>query len=159
MCTQFSSRTVYVVPFEPPFIYNNICTSVILTSYIPVYVFVYAIQLFVLIVSFVTFSSIRYRDIPAWLRKGLPGVFWPEHEWTSQDTAPRDLLKSTEIVSFDILNHLAVFATFGMSSPFLGVLMLLSVTLKLFMWRVVIGRFVQSRLPGMWDGAGPPPPR
>jgi len=126
-------------------LYNNLCTSTILTSYIPVYVFVYTIQLLVSILVVVVLTSVEYTSLPAWLQKGLHGVFWPGHEWVSDLLVPRDLLKATEIISFDILSHLAVFVTFGISCPYLAVILIFSVCLKLYMWRMIIGRFVYSR--------------
>jgi hypothetical protein len=126
-------------------LYNNLCTSTILTSYIPVYVFVYAIQLLVSMLLMVVLTSVEYSSIPAWLQKGLHGVFWPGHEWISDRIVPRDLLKATEIISFDILSHLAVFVTFGISSPYLAAILIFSVCLKLYLWRLVIGRFAHSR--------------
>jgi len=144
-CGLESKRTVYISPLRPPFLYNNLCTSTILTSYIPVYLFVYAIQLLVSVLLVVVLTSIEYTSLPAWLRKGLHGVFWPGHEWISDSTKPRDLLKATEIISFDILNHLAVFVTFGISSPYLALILIFSVCLKLYIWRLIIGRFVYAR--------------
>jgi hypothetical protein len=126
-------------------LYNNLCTSTILTSYIPVYVFVYAIQLLVSVLLVVVLTSVEYTSLPRWLQKGLHGVFWPGHEWISDRIVPRDLLKATEIISFDILNHLAVFVTFGISSPYLAVILIFSVCLKLYIWRMIIGRFAYTR--------------
>jgi hypothetical protein len=146
VCAQEAIRTVYVSPLRPPFLYNNLCTSTILTSYIPVYVFEYAIQLLVSILLVTILTSIEYSSFPIWLQKGLHGVFWPNQQWIKDFIVPRDLLKATEIISFDILNHLAVFVTFGISSPFLAVILIFSVCLKLHLWRMIIGRFVYSRL-------------
>jgi hypothetical protein len=144
-CLQESTRTVFVTPLRPPFLYNNLCTSTILTSYIPVYVFVYAIQLFVVVLQVAVLTSLEYSSFPKLLQKGLHGVFWPNHEWVLSRIVPRDILKVTEIISFDILNHLAVFVTFGISSPYLALILIVSVCLKLYMWRVMIGRFAYIR--------------
>ena len=145
VCLGEGIRTELIKPFQPPFLYNNLCTSTILTKYIPVYVFVYSIQLFVSILMVVLLTSVDYTSLPRLLRKGLHGVFWPNHEWVSSGIVPRDILKAPEIISFDILSHLAIFLTFGISSPYLALILIFSVCLKLYMWRVVIGRFVFVR--------------
>lgn len=143
---EVSTRIVYVSPLRPPFLYNNLCTSTILTKYIPVYVFVYAIQLLVSVLQVIVLTSVDYGRIPRLLHRGLHGVFWPGHVWNANSIVPRDILKATEIISFDILNHLAVFTTFGLSSPYLAFILILSVWLKLRVWRVMISRFVYTRL-------------
>jgi hypothetical protein len=145
VCLSEGFRTELIKPFQPPFLYNNLCTSTILTKYIPVYVFVYSIQLFVSILMVVLLTSVVYTSLPRLLRKGLHGVFWPNHEWVSSGIVPRDILKAPEIISFDILSHLAIFLTFGISCPYLVLILIFSVCLKLYMWRVVIGRFVFVR--------------
>lgn len=150
-CGEEATRTVYVSPLRPPFSYNNLCTSTILTNYIPVYVFVYAIQLLVIVLQVTVLASVKYTSLPKLLQRGLHGVFWPNHEWVSSRVEPRGILKATEIVSFDILNHLAVFLTFGISSPYLALILIISVCLKLYMWRVVIGRFTYVRSPPSID--------
>ena len=109
------------------------------------YVFAYALQLLVSLLLVVVLTFVDYSRVPAWLQKGLHGVFWPGHEWVSSRVVPRDVLKATEIISFDILGHLAVFVTFGISSPYLALILIFSVCLKLYMWRVIIGRFVYIR--------------
>ena len=108
------------------------------------YVFVYAIQLLVSMILLAMVTLVEYASLPRWLQKGMHGVFWPNHEW-AVCTKPRDILKAPEIISFDILNHLAVFVTFGISSPYLALILIFSVCLKLYMWRVMIGRFVFVR--------------
>ena len=146
MCVSESFRTVYVSPIQPPFLYNNQCTSTILTRFIPVYVFMYAIQFVVTLFLATMLTLVRYNSIPHWMRKVLPGVFWPYHDWDHDNNiSPRDMLKTTQIISFDILNHLTIFITFGIACPYLALILLVAVTLKLSMWRLIISRFVYER--------------
>lgn len=64
----------------------------------------------------------------------------------SDDNAePRKLLKANRIVTSDVLNHLLVFFTFGLCSPFLALIMLLVVAMKHVMWITILGRFVYCR--------------
>ena len=145
ICTGEALRTVYVSPLQPPFLYNSQCTSTILTSYIPVYIFVYVIQVCVTISLVAISNSVEYKHLPEWVVGRVQGVLWSEHEWVCSRSCPGEVMKATKIICFDILNHLAVLATFGISSPYLVLILYLAVTLKLYMWRVKIGQFVYQR--------------
>ena len=66
---------------------------------------------------------------------------------------PLKMLKANRIISSDILNNLLVFCTFGICSPFLAAIMLVSVSLKHHMWVMLLGRFVHTRVTAA-SGAG-----
>lgn len=73
-----------MAPLIPPFSYNNLCSSVVLTSYIPVFLFVYSIQIIVPIVYVCFFTSITYASVPNAFQKVIQGVFWPAH-WEKRE--------------------------------------------------------------------------
>lgn len=145
-CALYAVGTVSVAPLVPPFSYNNMCSSVILTNFIPVYILVYAIAVVTPILFVLVFTSFKVSNFPSQVSNGLiPGIFWPDH-WTNQPPTeslkPYNLLKVYRIVSFDVLNHFLVFFTFGLCSPFLALSIILAVFLKHNMWQMLLGRFV-----------------
>lgn len=169
-CNAYTILQADVAPLIPPFSYNNLCSSTLVTVFIPVYVFVYCIELVISPVYVLVFMNTKYSQYSAHIKRAfLHGVFWPQH-WEEEggsatepiDTSPttpgaivnnadnradpRKLLKTNRIVTIDVLNNFLVFFTFGMCSPFLAVLMLVSVTMKYAMWITVIGRFVRIRV-------------
>ena len=171
-CTTFGTRVMEVAPLVPPFSYNNLCTSMILTSYIPVFIFIYAVHILLPIVSMVVFASVDTPvRFPAFVRIVTQGVFWPDY-WqcgdghneaikctesgsisTIEENAdskshpkPIELLKADRIISSDILSHMLIFFTFGLCSPLLSAAIFVAASLKHQMWIILLGRFVDKRL-------------
>jgi hypothetical protein len=123
---------------------------------------VYSFQVLLPIVLVCVFTSSEYSHFPKPLHKVLSGVFWPEHwrrescpvsaagaaagESESPYAEPIKMLKANRIISSDILNHLLILCTFGICSPFLALIMVVSVSLKHRMWVVLLGRFVHTRV-------------
>jgi hypothetical protein len=68
-----------VVPFVPPFVYNHMCSSSLLTRYLPVLIFSYCIQIcFPIGISYVV-SRFPYKALPWWIKLTQPGILWPTH--------------------------------------------------------------------------------
>ena len=169
-CRDYGVQTVEVVPLIPPFSYNNLCSSVLLTSFIPVYILVSSFQALVPLIQVCLFTSSKYTSFPKPLRKVLFGIFWPDYWKENQSSAsanggaddndydaqaePLKLLKSNRIITTDILCPLLIFCTFGISSPFLALIMLVSVSLKHHMWLLMLGRFVHTRVTAAAATAG-----
>jgi hypothetical protein len=134
-----------------------------------VYILMHSFQVLLPIFLVCVFTSNRYTSFPKSLRRVLNGLFWPEH-WNRGESTndscsdstgmygtsaePFLLLKANRIISSDILNHLLVFCTFGICSPFLAIIMVVSVSLKHLMWVVLIGRFVHYRVTGADSTSG-----
>jgi hypothetical protein len=111
---------------------------VLLTSYIPVLVIGYAIQLVASCALPLVFSQVgRVCSVSSLSvlidRKFTHGIVWPEF-WASSESAaqasnteetleknPAMLLNSKSMLCFDILNNLMVMLTFGLCSPVLAV--------------------------------------
>ena len=161
-CLLYATTDIEVAPLIPPYSYNNLCSSVLLTSYIPVFLLVYSIQILVPIVYICLFTTTMYTSVPKLLRKVIQGVFWPDY-WLKNETVtdmsagggptqaqegraePVKLLKAERIISSDILSHLLLFFTFGMCSPFLSLAIVLAASLKQRMWIMLLGRFLALR--------------
>ena len=138
-------------PLIPPFTYNNQCGSVVLTSYIPVFLLGYSIQL---LLTFVMLASLSYmRHVPRSVREVLHGVVFPEY-WrqggdvsvanrASVSSNPRVLLDTRTIFCNDVFNNWLVMLTFGLCSPVLAVAIACSVLLKMSLWTFLLGRFTK----------------
>lgn len=164
-CTLYATQEAEVAPFIPPFSYNNMCSSTLVTTFVPVYMFVYCIELLIPVLYLYVFTGTEYEHYSGLLKRSfLHGIFWPEYwnpegenpagasastismEGSNDNNAePRKLLKANRIVTSDILSHMLVFFTFGLCSPFLATSILMSVGLKHAMWLMIIGRFVSMR--------------
>lgn len=147
-------RTTAVIP---PFVYNNQCTSVLLTSFIPVIVIGLSIQLVTtLAIPLLSFRANNW--FPEWTMtlmrlKWLPGILWP-HMWVNSDTSqfvsdnramleddPTILFESEPILCFDVLNNILIMLTFGLCSPVLATAAMLVAVARLKVFELLIGRF------------------
>ena len=173
-CQQVTTVPVDVLPMTPPFSYNNMCFSVLLTTYIPVYIFVYSFQAISPFILVPLFSHMKFLSVPRALRKpGLVGLCWSSF-WRKEYVAagvrgfkhgssqfashggairPQEEDIATARMLFDdkkfclkIAQHLTILLTFGICSPVLAIIVVLSLVLQLYMHVFLIGRFVEQRL-------------
>ena len=152
---EFHMIDIDLEPFVPPFTYSYQCASVLLTSYIPVLIFVSAFQM-LLPFGFVWFQiMVNYSTIPAPLRFAFYGVIWPDYWLATYSENDEDLareatdilvLDTNDIVYADILNQLIVLLSFGLCSPMLAASVSLAFGFKMLMWRMLLGRFVHYRM-------------
>lgn len=155
ICLEHHSVQMDSAPVTPSFTYSNQCSSVLLTSYLPVLVLGFSIQLmicFIKPVVFILAGSVV--DTGALLRlKVCKGVLWPQHwarsAWTSEKRAalekdPSLLLNPKSILCFDVLSNLNVILTFGLCSPILAFAAMCAVLAKMHMWRLLVGRFTRE---------------
>ena len=62
-----------LVALTPPFIYHWQCASVLLSAYIPVFIYTYVFQ-FGYPIMLVLFSFVKYTTLPVWMRAKVPGT-------------------------------------------------------------------------------------
>lgn len=86
VCEELGQFTVDVPPLTPPFSYNYGCSSVILTSYIPVYIYMYALLAVAPLVVMLFGLSSDYSWFPAWIQARFPGILWPLH-WSMEGSS------------------------------------------------------------------------
>lgn len=135
----------------PPFVYNNQCSSVLFSSYIPVLLLGFSIQL--LLTFLVPVLLYRAGELTSSLRDVAHGVLWPEY-WLNSDSSeharkksdrlekkPTIVLYPTNIICFDILNNLVIMFTFGLSSPLVAVAVTCTVASKMSVLLLLVGRF------------------
>lgn len=162
VCLGFATHTVNVEPLTPPFLYHYQCASTLLTSYIPVFMYVYMFQLTLPFVLFVL-SFFEYNSFHKWLRMKLPGMWWP-HFWLKacenkmsfddEDSVKRDMkgiatprrMLNIKTVLSQVMHHSCVLLTFGLCSPHLCLAVICSICVTSDMLSYMIGRFVHYRL-------------
>jgi len=149
----------------PPFTYNNQCASAVLTSYIPVFLLGYSIQLMLSLIILTALTYVSYASLPFAVRTMLHGIMWPEY-WLqdSDDVLARNkaivesdagiMLKIRTIFCNDVLNNWLLLLTFGLCSPVLVLAVVCSVLMKMSMWVLVVGRFTRCMLHDEDSGGG-----
>jgi hypothetical protein len=150
LCMDWKAVEVESAPVVPPFIYNNQCASVLLTSYIPVLILGYSIQIVLSVAMPVLLSPLG-----AWLATTFHGILWPEY-WLRDgdgDAAvasrnrvylaknPTIILRPEDVLCFNILNNLLIMLTFGLCSPVLAVAVTCAVVSKMSVLMFLVGRF------------------
>ena len=147
VCTAYSIEEGSTSSLVPPFSYSNQCGSVVLTSYIPVFILSYSIQLLVPILILISMTCLPYETIPPCIRSSFHGIFSPTF-WLKQNVAKgvsnpngKDMLKISTIYCNDVFNNALVILTFGLCSPVLALAVACAAVLKLSLWVVLVGRF------------------
>ena len=154
ICTadEFQHDNIPIAPLTPPFIYNYQCASSVLTSYIPVYLYIYAFLILLPFVYVMLLTQFKYDELPHVFRLLVHAIVWPKHFIEDEDVHPSDnesslkfdhfmIFDTRDIVTTDVLNHLIVLLSFGLCSPLLTLAIGLTVYLKLNMWVLLVGRF------------------
>ena len=156
-CSRYMTIEVESASLVPPFTYNNQCASAVLTSYIPVFLLGYSIQLMLSLIILTALTYVSYDSLPFAVRTMLHGIMWPEY-WLqdSDDVLARNkaivesdagiMLKIRTIFCNDVLNNWLLLLTFGLCSPVLAVAIVCAVLLKMSLWVMLIGRFTRRML-------------
>ena len=172
-CLRWVRTMAESAPVTPPFVYNSQCASVILTSFIPVLIIGYSIQLCVTLgLPMMCFRGYKWVNFTTPLRRNMiPGVFWPAL-WLNADTSdtlnrsgvnvendPTILVKTKSILCSDVLNNATIMLTFGLCSPVLATAVVCVVVLKMRFLELQVARFAvlletaMKRCSSVEDGA------
>ena len=156
LCMAYGTEEVESSPLIPPFTYNNQCGSVLLTSYIPVLLLGYSIQLLLSWILVALQMHMSYESFPSSIRSSLHGLMWPEYWRQGGDTLvhnkatvsrfPTVLLQIRTIFCNDILNNWLLLMTFGLCSPILAVAIVCCLLLKMSLWVILVGRYTKCVL-------------
>jgi hypothetical protein len=145
ICVHDNLMTIKVSPVVPPFLYSNLCGSVILTSYIPVYIYMYILSVVITVASTYTYCKyVNYTTLSTVIQKTFMGLMWPKHDWNGDaESLSRLLLKADNIVC-NVLHHICILLTFGMCCPALAVAIAIFVSCKVWIFQIVLGRFLET---------------
>ena len=155
VCLSFLEIEVDSAPVTPPFVYNNQCASVLLTSYIPVLILGFSMQIVLCFIMPLLLSQLgRYIDLSKIIHNRIiKGIIWPEFWLNSDDSDvlsrnqarlakhPTSLLNPKSILCFDVLNNMMIMLTFGLCSPILAVAVACTVVSKMIVLMLMVGRF------------------
>jgi Leucine-rich repeat (LRR) protein len=156
-CSGNSNFVFIGPPVVPPFAYMYQCSSFLLSAYIPVFIYVSAIEILV-VLGLMLCLFLRNDSVIWWLSRAAKlGVLWPEFWSTASKSnavslsgdhvaAAELLLNPIKIATNDIVLHCLVQLTFGLTSPVLTIAVMVSFCLKLSMWMMLIGRFLFYRI-------------
>ena len=78
-CTEEIFKEVEIAPLTPPFSYNYQCSSAILTAYIPVYLYIYALQILLPFAYVGLLTFFKYDNFPTFMRALLHAIMWPKY--------------------------------------------------------------------------------
>jgi hypothetical protein len=79
ICTEEVYTIVEIAPLIPPFSYNYQCASAILTSYIPVYMYIYSLQILLPFAYVLLLTWFKYDDFPRAFHPLLHAMMCPKH--------------------------------------------------------------------------------
>ena len=155
VCLAWVQTDVDSATVTPPFVYNNQCASVLLTSYIPVLILGFSMQIVLCFIIPPFLSQVgKWINLPAIIhRNAMNGILWPEYWLNSDDSDlvsrnhvdlekdPTIIINPLSILCFNILNNLMIMLTFGLCSPVLAVAVACTVVSKMSELLLLIGRF------------------
>jgi hypothetical protein len=136
-----------VLKIAPPFTYSYQCGSTLLVSYIPVYMYSVSMQLIANLAKLVIIFSFHPTPHSSWWRS-FSGVCWP---FSLPLTISTLFPKSTQVIDpyrivSNTMNNVLLLLSFGLCSPALGCCLMLSITVNLCSWLMLVGRFLMLRL-------------
>eukprot|EP01040_Poterioochromonas_malhamensis_P011046 gene11046-12038_t len=124
-----------------PFMYYYTCSSRILTSYIPVFLYTYAILPFISISLIVVLSHVKVEGRgKAWnqfIQAMVPGILRPKDYQKFRKFIFAEGIMSTLVL------HVNVLMTFGMQSPLLSFAIAVTICVESLLWKAMIVRFVK----------------
>lgn len=124
-----------------PFMYYYTCSSRILTSYIPVFLYTYAILPFISISLIVILSHVKVEGRgKAWnqlIQAMVPGILRPKDYQKFRKFIFAEGIMSTLVL------HVNVLMTFGMQSPLLSFAIAVTICVESLLWKAIIVRFVK----------------
>jgi Leucine-rich repeat (LRR) protein len=153
------------VALKPPFIYSFQCSSALITNYVPVLLYSYLFSGLVMPVCLVVYMLVMSnRETPS-ARFGILHLLLPrvmrgqdllmtigdseisggsvdgavKHGSTDSTGQSNDLIPCDSIVAIQLLNF-TLFGTFGLAFPYLGVIIIFSAIIEMWVWMVAIGR-------------------
>ena len=132
LCSELGFRDI-VHSFIPGFTYNFQCSSVLLTNYVPVFLYSYALGFTSSLFASVLLCRVKKKNVPKILLFVLPSIIWPEEV---EDGHGR-LVRLQDVLS-SLMSGFTVLLTFGMASPPLAAVVVLSMVTQTVELQVII---------------------
>jgi hypothetical protein len=113
VCSRYVTD-IYSTKFTPTYIYCYTCTSRILTAYIPVFIYFYAILLFSAPISYYFLATINKEYIPKFILMQVDGILRPQDHYLSYKIAQRqkqDTMSRQSLLVLQQINGKAPYKT------------------------------------------------
>lgn len=132
--------------FDPPFTYSYACSSALITTFLPSLIFTYTLTIVlspVVYSSLVAINGISERPrLCRFLTRAFPIVFFPYVETDFNNEALKIPMLSVKVLVARLLHNLAVMLTFGITCPFLALVISVETFCKTTMWMYLYGRYL-----------------
>ena len=133
--------------FTPPFSYSYMCSSSVLTRFIPVFVIGNILLGFIapVIMSVIIYASSEFETV-----RELCVLFMPPLLFPSEAASAKPLF-SPHVIMSKLFHQIALLLTFGVACPPLAVAILVTVCIITIGWQVMVGRYIchTKKLTGM----------
>lgn len=146
-CTSLELRT-YSTSFIPPFIYNFQCSSSLVVIYIPVLLYSYVIS--GIVEPLFLFFSLDTK-LSSWIKSVLlrfiscfqkvPMVYNPLFRFVDSIGHHLNGHRSGHIIVTNLMLHLTILLTFGVTCPFLALEVALTIFSHSIVWMMMIGKY------------------
>ena len=140
-CAQFDYNTGYCSEFAvmynnhdflPAFTYNFQCSSQLLVDFIPVFIYTYALYFISSSVISIIFCRLERKSLPRFLLQDLPAVIWPKEVEDG-----KGMLVRLENIIVTLMSGFTILLTFGMASPVLAAVVVLSMVAQTVEYQVL----------------------
>lgn len=138
VCTHTIDNS-YTTQFNPAFDYTYECSSALLMAYIPVYLYTYTMLAIFPPILYFILAYIPRRFFPKNFPFKIVQILRPQ-DW-NRDIGCPVVLRSNSIQAL-FIQHITIILTFGMASPFLAVIICISMIINTYGWQYIILRFI-----------------
>jgi hypothetical protein len=140
-----------LIPMEtltisPPFTYSYQCGSTLLVYYIPVYMYSISLQMLVTFLKLGIIFSVNLFPPTDQMLQLYSILHWPLFLHKLSSLKQRQLIEPPQIIS-NTMNNIILLLSFGLCSPVLGFYIVMSITVNLCSWLMLVGRFLMVRIP------------
>jgi hypothetical protein len=147
-CIKYNTEE-YSFSFPAPALYNYQCASSVLTAYVSVVIYTYAISLIVAPLFFYVIGKFKPHNLPMVVSQRVPWILWPD-----QTAVKGAFVLKPDLILSQLLTSVLLLVTFGFACPPLAVVIIISVMFKVFYWNLIIVKYLDTCFNSMSSDAG-----
>jgi hypothetical protein len=138
ICTHYDTVT-YETEFTPNFIYYYTCGTKLLTLYTPVFIYTYTILFITSGIVYSLFMVLPTSYFPQWLLTRIDGIIRPNDRG---NVIFERLIRAHSIEAL-LTQHIIVLLTFGINSPILAMIMMITISFECYVWQFFALRYIK----------------
>jgi hypothetical protein len=138
ICTHYDTVT-YETEFTPNFIYYYTCGTKLLTLYTPVFIYTYTILFITSGIVYSLFTVLPTSYFPQWLLTRVDGIIRPNDRG---NVIFERLIRAHSIEAL-LTQHIIVLLTFGINSPILAMIMMITISFECYLWQFFALRYIK----------------